>query len=85
MKAIKLTPKQRELFDELKRFPGGCLRQHIKGTNTVCYRLLDAARNPISNWRYGIVHDLADKDIIEINKTTGDYTLKADADNSWKA
>lgn len=29
MKAIKLTPKERELFEALKSTAGGVLRQHI--------------------------------------------------------
>lgn len=75
MKAVKLTPKERELFEELKSTQGGILRQHIKPSNTVCFRLLDGARNPIKNYRYGIVKQLEDKNVLELNGH--DYVLKA--------
>ncbi len=78
MKAIKLTPKERELFEILKETPGGILRQHIKGTNTVCFRLLDAKVNPVQNFRYGLVMNLRDKDIIELQGH--DFVLKATSD-----
>lgn len=41
MKATKLSPKQREVFQALKEAPNGVLRQHIKPNNSVCFRLLD--------------------------------------------
>lgn len=75
MKAIKLTPKQREIFDLLKKTEGGKLRQHVKKSNTVCYRLLDSAMNPISNIRQGIILDLVDKNLLE--RDGHDYVLKA--------
>lgn len=75
MKAIKLTPKQREIFELLKATPGGVIRQHIKMSNTVCFRLLDANRNPITNIRFGIVKDLEDKNVLEVDGH--DYVLKA--------
>jgi len=75
MKAIKLTPKERELFEELKSTPGGVLRQHIKPSNTVCFRLLDEKFNPVKNYRYGIVHQLIDKNVLQLQGH--DYILKA--------
>lgn len=83
MEAIKLTPKERELFEELKAYPGGFLRQHIKGTNTVCFRLLDAKSNPIQNYRYGLVHNLISKNILELKGH--DYVLKATSDSTVSA
>lgn len=84
MKAIKLTPKEKELFDSLQQFEGGCLRQHIKSTNTVCFRLLDKEFRPIKNFRYGLVHQLEEKGIIELNKDHN-YVLKATAEvNEFK-
>lgn len=82
MKATKLTPKERELFEALKSTPGGKLRQHIKQSNTVCFRLLDGALNPIQNVRFGLVMQLRDKDIIELSGH--DWVLKATSDESRK-
>lgn len=75
MQAIKLTPKERELFEQLKSLPGGKLRQHVKPSNTICFRLLDKDFNPVSNYRYGIVHNLVDKNILQLDGH--DYVLKA--------
>lgn len=75
MKAIKLTPKQREIFELLKKTEGGKLRQHVKQSNTVCFRLLDKAMNPIANIRQGIILDLVDKNVLE--KDGHDFVLKA--------
>lgn len=75
MKATKLTPKQREIFERLKATPGGVLRQHIKQSNTVCFRLLDAKINPIANFSYSMVRKLIDKDVLELKGH--DYALKA--------
>lgn len=75
MRAIKLTPKERELYNALKSLPGGVLFQHIKPSNTVCFRLLDEKRNPVANYRYGVVHNLIEKDILE--RQGHDYVLKA--------
>lgn len=79
MEAIKLTPKERELFESLKSYPGGVLRQHIKPSNTICFRLLDAQRNPVANFRFGLVHQLVDKNVLEIDGH--DYVLKATSEN----
>lgn len=78
MKAIKFTPKEKELFEDLQSHPGGVLRQHIKPSNTMCFRLLDAAKNPIKNYRYGLVHQLVDKNVLEMKGH--DYVLKADTE-----
>lgn len=75
MKAIKLTRMERVVFEHLKQTPGGKLRQHIKTTNTVVFRLLDANFNPLANYRYGTVHSLIDKNILELEGH--DYVLKA--------
>lgn len=75
MEAVKLTPKERELFEALKSTQGGVLRQHIKKSNTVCFRLLDKEMNPLKNYRYGMVHNLIDKNILELSGH--DYVLKA--------
>jgi hypothetical protein len=80
MKAIKLTPKQRELFEKLKSVDGGRLRQHIRPSNAVCYRLLDNEFRPLANYRYGIVQELLQKDVLEINGH--DYVLKATSGES---
>lgn len=80
MKAIKLTPKERDCFESLKQHSGGCLRLHIKMTNSTCYRLLDSEKRPVANFRYGIVQNLLDKDIIERNGNH-DFILKATSDN----
>lgn len=79
MKATKLSPKQREVFQALKEAPNGVLRQHIKPNNSVCFRLLDYKKNPIANYRMGIVLTLADKNLIELTPN-GDYILKATID-----
>lgn len=79
MKAIKLTPKERELFEHLKSTPGGVLRQHVKPSNALCFRLLDKDKNPLRNYRYGMVRNLEDKGVLEINGS--DYVLKATSDD----
>jgi hypothetical protein len=78
MKAIKLTPKERELFEALKSTAGGVLRQHIKPSNALCFRLLDASLNPLQNYRYGLVHQLVEKGVLEMSGH--DYILKATSD-----
>jgi hypothetical protein len=80
MQAIKLTPKEREVFEHLKSLPGGKLRQHVKFSNTICFRLLDKEMNPVANYRYGIIHSLIDKNILELDGH--DYVLKATSDIS---
>lgn len=75
MKAIKLTPKEREIFELLKQTEGGILRQHVKPSNTICFRLLDAKRNPIVNIRQGIVLNLKDKNVLDV--AGHDFVLKA--------
>lgn len=79
MKAIKLTPKEKDLFEALKANQGGVLRQHIKKTNTVCFRLLDKTFSPVQNYGYGLVHRLIDKNILELSGH--DYILKATSDS----
>lgn len=66
----------------LKSTPGGVLRQHIKMSNTVCFRLLDEDVKPVSNIPYGMVIKLRDKDVIELNGS--DYVLKATSDEYQK-
>lgn len=80
MKAQKLTRSEKELFDHLQSTPGGILRKHIKGTGTLCYRLLDGAKNPLRNYRQGLVDQLKDKDVIELQGW--DYVLKATSEES---
>lgn len=76
MKAVKLTKNEKELFDLLLQNPGGVLRQHVKPTKTVCFRVLDAKRNPLKNIRYGLVYQLKDKNILD-TLPDGDFVLKA--------
>lgn len=78
MKAQKLTPAEKELFDSLHQTPGGFLRKHVKPTGTVCYRLLDANVSPIKNYRQGLVDKLVDKDVLQMKGF--DYILKATTD-----
>lgn len=75
MKGPKLTPKQREIFEILKRTEGGVLRQHVNPSNIVCFRLLDAAKNPVCNYQYRVIRQLIDKDVLQISGI--DYILKA--------
>lgn len=84
MKALKLTPKQREVFQDLQSYPGGVLRQHIKPTGTLCFRLMDIKRNPIKNYRVGLIEELVSKQVIELSKAPGftEYVLKADTDDN---
>lgn len=79
MKAQKLTPKEKEIFEVLTSIPGGVLFKHIKPTGLVCYRVLDAKRNPIMNVRQGIVDNLVDKDVLE--KNGFDFILKASTES----
>lgn len=79
MKAQKLTPKQKELFDLLSSMPQAVLFKHVKGTGTICYRLLDEKRNPITNVRQGLVDELIDKDVLERNGN--EYVLKASTES----
>lgn len=79
MKATKLTPKQRELFEALKQ-TGGTLRRHIKKNNLVCWRLMDKEFNPISNYSMSIIDKLISKDLLQL--TGFDYVLKATSENS---
>jgi len=55
MKSIKLTPKEKEIFEALAGSPGGHLYKHVKPTGLVCYRLLDKDRNPLHNFRENAV------------------------------
>jgi len=64
MKSIKLTPKEKELFELLKQTTGGVLRQHVKPTNTVCFRILDEKKNPLLNVRQSTVYGLLNKNIL---------------------
>lgn len=80
MKALKLTPKERELFEHLKQTPGGYLRQHIKPTNSICFRLLDGNHNPLYNYRYGLVIQLVDKNVLEVDGHN--YVLKATSESN---
>lgn len=57
MKAIKLTPKQKEIFDALASLKGAVLYKHVKPTGVVCYRVLDANKNPVMNVRCGLVDE----------------------------
>jgi hypothetical protein len=75
MKAQKLTPKEKEVFDMLTSLPGGVLYKHVRPTGTVCYRVLDGKRNPVINVRQGIVDNLIDNDVLE--KNGFEYVLKA--------
>lgn len=75
MKSTQLTPKQRELFEKLKDTVGGRLRKHIRPSNIVCYRLLDAEMNPIMNVRCGLVDALIEKDLLDVSGF--DFVLKA--------
>ena len=79
MKSRKLTPKQREVFDLLNKTGGGLLRQHIKPTGLVCWRLLDAEARPILNVSESIVWNLVDKDVLQ--KDGQNYILKATIGN----
>lgn len=79
MKALKLTPKQKELFDALTSLQGGVLFKHVKPTGTICYRVLDKNRNPVMNVRSGLVDELVSKDVLE--RSGNDYVLKASTDN----
>lgn len=75
MKALKLTPKQKEIFDMLTEKKGSVLFKHVKPTGVICYRLLDANRNPVMNIRSGLVDELISKDVLE--KSGHEYVLKA--------
>jgi hypothetical protein len=75
MKAIKLTPTQRQVFELLKKTHGGKIRRHIRPSNTVCFRLLDKNMNPLMNIRYHIVQELIEKEVITIQDH--DYILTA--------
>lgn len=78
MKSIRLTPKQKEIFDLLTAYKTGCLYKHVKPTGLICYRLLDDKRNPVMNIRFGIVDDLIDKQVLE---TSGhELVLKASSE-----
>lgn len=75
MKAIKLTPKQREVFVKLTKNPDGKLRAHIKRSGTMCYRLLDSKLNPLLNVSKGVIDKL--KSIQVIEKKGHDFILCA--------
>lgn len=72
---IKLTPKQRELFEAIKAHPGSILRRHIKMSNTVCFRLLDKGLNPIQNYGVRLVEELVRKEVLQLKGS--DAVLKA--------
>jgi hypothetical protein len=75
MKALKLTPRQKEVFDTLTRIPGGVLYKHVKPTGLICYRLLDDKKNPVMNIRSGLVDELLDKEVLD--RDGNNYVLKA--------
>ena len=79
MKAQKLTPKQKEIFDLLSSLPNAVLYRHVKPTGVICYRLLDEKRNPLLNVRMSFVEQLIEKDVLE--KSGHEYILKATTDN----
>lgn len=65
MKARKLTRVQRAAFETISRHPKGILRQHVKGTGLVVWRLLDDKMNPIANFSEHVIYGLQSKDILE--------------------
>jgi hypothetical protein len=67
MKSIKLTKKEKEIFESLAGTPGGFLFKHIKPSGTVCYRLMDKDRNPIANHSEAKVQELINKGVLEID------------------
>jgi hypothetical protein len=76
MKALKLTPKQKEIFDLLSSMKGAVLFKHVKPTGLVTYRVLDASRNPVMNVRMGLVDELISKQLLERTENH-EYILRA--------
>lgn len=75
MKALKLTPKQKEIFDMLTEKKGAVLFKHVKPSGVICYRVLDEKKNPVANVRCGLVDQLIEKDVLE--RDGHEYILKA--------
>lgn len=67
MKSLKLTKKEKEIFDALSSTPDGVLFKHVKPTGLVCYRLLDKDRNPIANFPENKIQGLLDKEVLQID------------------
>lgn len=67
MESLKLTKKEKEIFDALTSYEGSYLYKHVKPTGLVCYRLLDKERNPIANFQEAKVQNLIDKDVLKID------------------
>lgn len=79
MQATKLTEKEKSIFHLLNETPNGFLRQHVKPSGTVCYRLMDSQRNPLMNIQMGVIDRLVSKDVLE--RKGFDYVLKATVDS----
>jgi hypothetical protein len=77
MKSLKLTPKQKEAYELIAKYPGGFLRRHIKMSGTICWRLVDERRNPISNISDRYIDALKELDLFEAGSEPGTYVLKA--------
>lgn len=75
MQALKLTPKQKEVFDMLSTLKGAVLFKHVKPSGTMCYRVLDAEKRPVMNLQMHIVDALISKDVLDRNGN--EYVLKA--------
>lgn len=67
MKSIKLTPKEKEIFEAMTNSPGSYLYKHIKPTGLVCYRHLDKDKNPLANFQEAKVQGLIDKQVLRLD------------------
>lgn len=71
----RLTPQLQTVYEELQRY-GGRIRRHVSPTGTLCYRLVDARRNPLRNYQKHVIDALIEISLLERDNDTGEYYLK---------
>ena len=78
MKPLKLSNRQKQVYDLLVDNPGGFVRRYVKPNNTICWRVLDEKLNPLLNASDFVIDGLIDKGVLELDKVKQNYVLKAD-------
>jgi hypothetical protein len=76
MSEIKLTKKQKEIYQLLLQTKGGFLRRHVKMSGTMCWRLIDSRYAPVSNIGDRYVDALKGHDLFDEGAERGSLVLK---------
>lgn len=80
---VRLTDKEREIYDALYQQKGGIIREHVNPAGTRCFRHLDARRNPLANYQHSKVMDLIGKGVLTV-LPNGEYELKEVVKAKWE-